>query len=51
MNKQSGTKLATLREMTSHLYDIKKDWKVLLLLLSVLVLLVSSEPYFYRWLI
>ena len=37
--------------MASHLKTLKKDWKMITLLLIILVICISSEPYFYRWLI
>lgn len=37
--------------MTNHLQKLKKDWKVLGFMLILLVASISSEPYFYRWLI
>lgn len=42
---------STMLEMAAHLQKLKKDWKMLWLLLIVLVAAISSEPYFYRWLI
>lgn len=45
------SKLNTLIEITQHLSHIKKDWKFLLFILLLLVAAISSEPYFYRWLI
>jgi len=45
------TKTETFREITTHLKKVKKDWKVLLFLLLLLVGAISSEPYFYKWLI
>lgn len=41
----------TLIEITTHLKELKKDWKMITFLLIIFVLCVSSEPYFYRWLI
>lgn len=45
------TKIETFKEITTHLKKVKKDWKVLLFLLLLLVGAISSEPYFYKWLI
>ncbi|MFZ2256146.1 MAG: hypothetical protein WAW30_06355 [Patescibacteria group bacterium] len=45
------TKTETFKEITIHLKKVKKDWKVLLFLLLLLVGAISSEPYFYKWLI
>lgn len=42
---------STLLEIASHLKTLKKDWKMITLLLVILVVCISSEPYFYRWLI
>ncbi len=37
--------------MGSHLITLKKDWKMISFLLIILVICISSEPYFYKWLI
>lgn len=42
---------STLLEMASHLQTVKKDWKMISFLLFILVICISSEPYFYKWLI
>jgi ABC-type multidrug transport system fused ATPase/permease subunit len=42
---------STLLEMASHLKTLRKDWKMITLLLIILVVCISSEPYFYKWLI
>ncbi len=49
--EQQQTKLAIFLKMTEHLEETKKDWKILSLLLVLLVWAISSEPYFYKWLI
>lgn len=51
MSKKETSKISIFIEMTSHLNKLKKDWKVLGFILILLVASISSEPYFYRWLI
>lgn len=51
MSAVKTSKISIFLEMTEHLKETKKDWKVLSILLIILVWSISSEPYFYKWLI
>ncbi len=44
-------KLKTIIEIFSHLKEVKKDWKIISILFLLLVVLISSEPFFYKWMI
>ncbi len=49
--EKKNNKISIIIEMTGYLKEVKKDWKMLIFLLIILVATISSEPYFYRWLI
>ena len=50
LNKRKFS-FTTLFEMATHLQTLRKDWKMISFLLAILVICISSEPYFYKWLI